>query len=213
MNFPIIQDDLVIVVADHNMESAINGILSRYKSLGIRQIKYVVYPHFHHDPGCRLESHLLLEPLSSKYKYAIVMFDKEGCGADSLTREELEAYVERNLASSGWKDRSISLVLDPELEVWVWKSSPHVTNALGWDGKIPDLSTWLKDRRYINEGEGIPIRPKEAMEAALREVHKPRSSSIYLQLAQTVGFKNCTNPSFIKLKNTLHEWFADESSG
>lgn len=212
MNLPISEDDLVIVVADKNMESAIEGILRRYKSLGIRQINHVVYPHFHRDPGCRLESHLLLESMRSKYKYAIVMFDKEGCGAERLTREELEADVERKLASSGWEGRSIALVLDPELEVWVWKNSPHVISALGWDGKIPDLYTWLKNCKYINEENMFPNCPKEAMEAALRAVNKPRSSSIYLHLALTVGFKNCTNPSFIKLKNTLLDWFPDENN-
>lgn len=209
MNFPINKNDLVIIVADKNMEAAINGILSRNKSLGIRQISHTIFPHYHRDPGCRLESHRLLESSTPKFQYAIVMFDREGCGAENIPREELENNVEVNLASSGWKGRSIALVLDPELEVWVWKNSPHVATAMGWEGKNPDLYAWLKENGYINEGEKVPNHPKEAMEAALRVVHKPRSSSIYLQLAKNVGLKNCTNPAFIKLKKTLQEWFSD----
>jgi hypothetical protein len=199
--------DLVIVVADKNMEAAMRGILSRNHSLGIREVSYKILPHMHRDSGCRLGGHSLLKSFITRCTYAIVMFDREGCGRENLMREELETLVENNLADSGWADRSIALVLDPELEAWVWKDSRHVEVALGWDGKQPNLYTWLHDHGYINDEVQIPQRPKEAMEAVLKVVHKPRSSSTYLKLAQTVGLRHCNNPTFLKLKATLQQWF------
>jgi hypothetical protein len=201
------QQDLVILVADRNMEAAISGIISRNNSLGIRRISYKVYPHVHRDPGCRLEGHLFLRPYAQSYSYAIVMFDREGCGQDHLSRDELEAGVEQNLFNTGWQGRAAALVLDPELEIWVWKDSPHVEAAFGWTGRQPNLRTWLSQKGYLRAGEQTPSRPKEAMEEALRIVRKPRSSAIYSQLAQTVGFRDCNNPTFMKLRNTLQQWF------
>jgi hypothetical protein len=201
--------DLVILVPDRDMEAAISGVLNRNNSLGIRTISYKVYTHFHRDPGCRLESHLLLRPFVQNYLHAIVMFDREGCGQDHLSREELEAGVEQNLATTGWQGRAVALVLDPELEIWVWKDSPHVEAALGWTGRDPNLRTWLFQNGYLRAGDQTPSRPKEAMEEALRIARKPRSSAIYLQLAQTVGLRNCNNPTFMKLRNTLQHWFQE----
>ncbi len=41
----------------------------------------------------------------------------------------------------------------------------------------------------------------------LRTARKPRSSSIYLELARSVGTERCTDPAFLKLKRCLREWF------
>ncbi len=203
--------ELVIVVADRNIEAAISGILERNHSLGIKAVNYKIYTHFHRDPGCRQEAHLLLLPYIQNFKHAIVIFDREGCGQEHLSREELETMVEQNLAATGWQERAIALVLDPELEIWVWKDSPHVDAALGWGGKQPNLRTWLRQNGYLREGDQTPQRPKEAMEAALRIVRKPRSSATYHQLALTVGLRDCNNPTFIKLRNTLQRWFPEEN--
>jgi len=82
-----------------------------------------------------------------------------------------------------------------------------VDRALGWTGKSPSLRAWLVDQNYLARGEIKPARPKEAMEAALRHVRMPRSSSIYGNLAQHVGFGRCTDGAFQKLKETLQAWF------
>ena len=207
MNFEFGIKDLIILAADSNIKSAIGGILSRQHSLNIRRLNSDIFTHLHRDSGCLRESHLFLINFINTYRYAIVIFDREGCGEDYRSRDELETTVENNLSEIGWGGRSIALVLDPELEVWVWKDSPHVETALGWSGINPPLRTWLFNSGFITEGDITPRRPKEALEAALRQVHRPRSSAIYKQLAETVGFKNCNNPTFLKLSRTLEVWF------
>jgi hypothetical protein len=199
--------DLIVLVADKNMEAAIRGILNRHDSLGIRRITFDIYVHLHRDPGCLLESHTFLLPFSQNYRHSVVMFDRDGCGQENSLREELEVSVENLVSSVGWENRSAAIVIDPELECWVWKDSPHVSNALGWGDNLNNLHTWLRENSLLSENATRPIRPKEALEAALRVVRKPRSSAIYSMLAQRVSLKNCIDLSFLKLRASLQNWF------
>ena len=137
----------------------------------------------------------------------MVIFDCEGCGNENLSRQRLEEEVEGRLAANGWPDRSRAIVIDPELEAWVWSNSPHVDAAMGWTGRTPGLRRWLMEKGMLQATEQKPRRPKEAVEMALRVVQKPRSSAIYRELARTVGLERCTDPAFLKLKETLQRWF------
>jgi hypothetical protein len=199
--------DLIVLVADKNIQATVEGLLPRHQSLGIKEISFDIYPHLHRDPGCRLESHTFLHPFQKTYEYSIVIFDRQGCGKDHKSSQDLEMEVEGRLAINGWENRSIALALDPELEVWVWSNSPHVSQALGWLEGQAHLNEWLVGKNYLEQGRLKPNAPKEAMEVVLRKVKKPRSSSIYMQLAQRVGLQGCTDPAFQKLKATLQGWF------
>ena len=199
--------DLVVLVADKNMEHAVRGILDRSESLGTRPILADLFVHLHNDPGCLREGHEFLRLFINRYHYAIVMLDREGCGQKELSREELEQQIEGRLSQKGWSERAAAIVLDPELEIWVWSDSPKVDNALGWSGRTPDLRNWLREQELLEDNEQKPACPKEALERALRLVRKPSSSSIYMQLAKTVSLRRCNDLAFTKFKNTLKTWF------
>lgn len=208
--------DLVILVADKDMEMAIKGIFERPLSFGIRKITYDIFVHSRHDPGCYANSHTFLIPFSSSYSYSIVIFDREGCGKDNKSRGELEEEVEGRLATYGWSDeRAKVIVLDPELEAWVWSGSPHVRNVVGWrneDTKLR-LREWLTNQGFIREGENKIPRPKEALEAVRKYTKKPKSPALFYHLAQRVSLKNCNDPSFEKLKSILQNWFYASQMG
>jgi hypothetical protein len=200
--------DLVILLADKNAELALDGILrSRGRSLSIRPVQYRIYVHPERDPGCLLKAGDFLRPFRDEFSHALVLFDKEGCGRNRVGREDLEAEVVRQLSNSGWGDRAACIVVDPELEVWVWSDSPHVDSILGWAGQEPNLRTWLSKEALLNDHRAKPARPKETLEAALRLARKPRSSSLYGQLARTVSLSRCVDPAFVKLRSTLRQWF------
>ncbi|MCU0285909.1 MAG: hypothetical protein MUF15_05875 [Acidobacteria bacterium] len=137
----------------------------------------------------------------------MIIFDKEGCGKE-ISREELEREMEKRLAISGWNERAAAVVIDPELENWLWSDSPGVEIVLGWKDKNPPLRRWLEDKGFFIGDSIKPSRPKEALESALRIVNKPRSSSIFYQLAKAVSVKRCQDPAFLKLKRKLCQWFA-----
>ena len=206
MNLSVVKD-LVVLAADKNMEFTVKGLLNRPKRLSIRPVKFDVFVHPERDAGSLRKCDDFLRIHIKRFSFSLVMFDREGCGREQLSREELEALVEDKLSSSGWADRAAAVVIDPELENWVWSNSPNVDGALGWQGVQPNLRTWLLDQNYLEEGQAKPGRPKEAMQAALRSMRKPPSSSIFKQIAESVSLKRCNDPSFLKLKKTLQNWF------
>ena len=205
--WPAATKDLVVLVADANARSALLGLMSRCKSLKIRPPSLDLYVHPERDPGCRLKAHEFLRGFSPSYAYALVMFDREGCGASGEATGALEQQVLDHLSRSGWVDRAAVIVLEPELDIWVWSASPEVDAALNWRGREPDLRTWLTERGLLTPEETKPARPKEALEAALRAARKPRSSSIYQQLAEKVSLRRCSDPAFLKLTDVLRNWF------
>lgn len=119
----------------------------------------------------------------------------------------MEAKIEDNLSRTGWKDRSAAIVIDPELEVWVWSDSPVVEKQLKWSSRYPGLRDWLVSKGFLRADATKPSRPKEAVEAVLREVRLPRSSSLYRALAERVSLAKCTDRAFEKLRSTLQRWF------
>jgi hypothetical protein len=204
-----VPEDLVVLVADKNIEHAIKGLLEKHQALGIRSVSKTILVHMHHDPGC-LQAAEFLRPRLRQSAHAMVLFDREGCGQEKDSREQLEHVVEEQLAINGWRDRSAVVVLDPEIESWVWSSSPQVDAVLGWKDRTPSLREWLRDKGHLTSEQRKPLRPKEALEAAVRETRIARSSSIYEKLARTVSFARCEEPSFLKFCAALRRWFGSD---
>jgi hypothetical protein len=184
----------------------VRGILARHQALHIRAPRYVLYVHPQRDPGCLRKASGFLRPYASAYEHALVVFDRSGCGKDLVAREDLEREVEQALANSGWAARARAIVIDPELENWVWSDSPQVDCALGWSARLGGVRAWLREKGYCQSTEK-PVRPKGALEAALQVVGKPRSSALFQTLAASVSLSRCADPSFAKLRLTLRTWF------
>jgi hypothetical protein len=201
------QRDLIVLAADKDAEMSLRGICSRHESLDIRPIDTEFIVHREHDPGCLLSSERYLRQYVVTHRYAIVVFDHDGCGHEETPCDELENRVQDALEKNGWRDRSVVIVLDPELETWVWSDSPEVDVQLGWAGHQPGLRAWLEEKNLLLPNQAKPTRPKEAMQRALYEVRKPWSSAIHRRLAEHVSFRRCTDPAFEKLVATLQGWF------
>lgn len=199
--------DLVVLVADKNMEQTVRGLLGRPQALSVRPVSYDVFVHPRRDPGCLNEAHAFLRPLAGGYDHALVMFDREGCGREQIGSEALAYDVRARLAGNGWNDRAEVVVLNPELEVWVWSNSPHVAACLGWAGDQPSLRDWLAATSLWPSDAPKPPHSKGAMEATLRYVHKPRSSAIYRELAGRVSLQGHTEPAFLRFVGALQTWF------
>lgn len=118
---------------------------------------------------------------------------------------------QERLDATDWNGRCGVVVIDPELESWVWSDSVQVDHALGWDGRIPALRAWLTDEGFAFNSQGKPDQPKDAMEAALKSVGKPRSSAVFAALAARVSLSRCVDPSFVRFKELLKGWFSDDA--
>lgn len=200
--------DLLILIPDLDYESALSGLFTRFPALGLRSFTYDTLINTERDPGCRCKSPEVLRPYVNLFSYALVLFDFEGCGAEHFGKAELETSIERELARNGWGNRSAVIVVDPEIEAWVWSDSPHVPEILNWQGHQQDLRTWLRDEtEFWPDDTPKPRRPKEAMLEILRVASIPKSSSIFRAIGERVSVNRCVDPAFNKLKEILSDWF------
>jgi len=128
-------------------------------------------------------------------------------GHDEKPRTALESEVESRLAINGWNDRARVVVIDPELESWVWDSSYQVSEILGWPDGADGLKRWMAERGFMKAGESKPARPKEAFDEALRHRRMAHSSALFSDLARAVKFRACTDAAFQRFVSTLQSWF------
>ena len=200
--------DLIVLVPDKNTRYVIESLVNRKQAFGIRQIEHDIYIHPEHDPGIYHKSADFLRVFLTQYKYSLVFLDREGSGQENRSVDEIYSNIKVSLGKNGWENRSEVVVFNPELEIWGWVNSSHLVEILGWD----DFSS-LRDA-IIKEGlwkaNSIkPERPKETIEFALRKKRIPRSSAIYEEIAKTVSFRDCVEPSFIRFKEILTAWFSN----
>jgi len=200
------QRDLVVLVADLDMKAMIDAALKRTPALGIREVSHFVAQHLYRDSGVLQGAHDFLQSQSRNYLHALTVCDRQGCGREDLSREQLETMIEGRL-SNHWADRAAAVVIDPELENWVWADSPHVARAIGWPDGMPALRTWLLNEGFLAEGQAKPADPKAALLKALRSTRQRQSSALYQAVASTVSLRRCGDPAFLKLRAKLQSWF------
>lgn len=158
---------LVVLVADKNMEFTVRGLLQRILRVEqITEFDFDIFPHPGHDPGIYNYSHEFLRGLSQSYHYCMAILDRKGSGQDELNREEIETEIERKLAGNGWDRKSCAIAISPELENWVWVKSVRLQEAIGWN-LDKTVYNWLTDENWMEGSQSKPPRPKEAFEAAL----------------------------------------------
>ena len=203
--------DLVVLVPCEAIEYTVRGLLSRRKSLGIYELQFRVFRHIRRDNGCFSHGHDFLRPMVLQYSRCLVMFDRHGCGQENRPREELEKIVTDRLSEAGWGERATAVVLDPELEVWIWSDSPHVDRCLGWQDRKPNLRKWLEENGRWSCGTLKPENPKEAALSAVRHVGNTLSRATYYDLAKSVSLKRCTDPAFQRFCEILRNWFPEEN--
>ena len=198
--------DLFVLTADQDMLTTVDRLLKRPRSLGIRPVHYAAARHRYRDPGCRTDATRRLRPHLNEYRHALVVFDRDGCGRDDAPREVIQLEVERDLSRNGWENRSKVIVVQPELENWVWSGSNHVPRVLGWNS-YHELKGWLHEQGHWPDETAKPPDPKEAMGAALAKAGRRTSAALFGRLADTVSVHGCQCPAFGELRDTLQTWF------
>ena len=203
--------DLVVLTADKNIEYALKGLFARPQALGIRPLTQDIFVHPQRDPGCVQHGVAFLSNFSKQYHHGLLMFDYAGSGKERGQQPwELQETLNHEFSGSAWRDRARAIVLSPELEAWIWSNSPHVDEVAGWKNRQPSLRRWLTEQGWLQRGEVKPEKPKEAFQAALREAHTQRSSSLYQQIAEKVSLQRCEDRSFQEFRDVLRSWFPQD---
>lgn len=201
---------LVVLVADRDIEEALAQVFRRSESLGLASFRREIRRYPGRDAGCYTDAANFLRQFLRAFRYALVVFDRRGSGSAS-SRQEIEHSVEDSLRRNGWEDRGRAVVIDPELEAWVWAGSPVVSTALGWGREYDALRRWLEAKGLWDEGISKPDDPKNAMSQALRGAptasRRRRSARLFGEIAAGVSLEGCQDPAFLKLRRILQEWF------
>ena len=136
-----------------------------------------------------------------------MLFDKDGCGDEWAERRRIQDAMEGDLRRNGWENRSKAIVIEPELEAWVWSISANVGKVLGWNERTGALRDWLRWQHLWPDGEAKPPDPKSALKRAMRKKNRHPKAATFMALARKVGFSACEDPAFREMRETLQGWF------
>jgi hypothetical protein len=197
--------DLVLLVADKNTHFALKGALGRPEALEIRPIEFEFRAHPGRDGGVRRTGPEVLALERRRFKHGLLVLDFEGSGTELSNAQALEAELDSRLAAQ-WQNAAKAIVIQPELDVWVWGADNAVEAAIGWPAG-EGIRGWLSNHKFVFEANGKPARPKEALEAALRVPDLPRSSALCQRIAERISLRRCADEAFIRLRKQLVKWF------
>lgn len=197
--------DLIVLVADKNMQFAMQGGLERPESLGTRPISFDFRQHPGRDGGARTNGAQVLALEKARFSHALLVLDHEGSGAGELGALALETQLDEQLKST-WSDRAKAIVITPEVDIWMWGSDNKLAEVLKWP-RQESIRDWLRDAGFDVTENGKPQRPKEALEAVFRVCKRPRSSAAYQQIAAGISLARCEDPAFLRLRDQLQRWF------
>jgi hypothetical protein len=188
--------DLFVLTADAAMSAVFNAILARHEAMGIRQISFESAKHPGRDSGVFTTGPELIRPKrKTEYAYVLIAFDHHG----SNCREPPDfcrRKVQLRLDDMSWRDRSNVVVIDPELEEWLWHNPASIAKTL--DCSVSSLRL-----------EETPHDPKQSLTRAFLE-HKNRGPrpGDFGDIARHASLHAWTSsPSFRILKETLQNWF------
>lgn len=198
--------DLVVLSADVDIENSLAAILNRPRSLGIRTIDFELIRHPGHDPGVYSTAAELLRPYLGSADHALAVLDCAWDGNPHLDGAAVEAHIE-GILSSDWSENAVAVAIEPESEVWLWSTSPHVATSLGWDGSTASLRGWLEESGLWAPGDAKPADPKEAFERTCRRTRTPVSGATFRHVLSKVSLTSCTDRSFLRLVEALQRWF------
>ncbi|MGF1657033.1 MAG: hypothetical protein ACFCU3_08660 [Verrucomicrobiales bacterium] len=212
-----LEGELVILCPDSAWPQALDAILARPKSLGIRPIRWRCVPDPLHDSSP--ESAELLRPFLGAYTHAMVIKDFEGSGWEERGVQAFHDSILQQMVSTGW-DRSACQVLiaEPELESWLRLDSTHMHRLLEERARknraaLAEWKTHLRTALERNGGthaNGKAVRPKEVLREVLSVYAIPPANALFAFLAGRESLKGCTVESFQQFVSFLRDHFPEE---
>ncbi|GGK89286.1 hypothetical protein Sme01_49550 [Sphaerisporangium melleum] len=203
--------DVVFLVADAGMEQMLRGFLGRpqvHRSVRCGPFAFdpredlFVAPT--KDPGVYNTARELLRPFETLHRRAVVMLDAAWDGSPGA--EAIHKHIEQCLEGA-WEQFAV-VVIDPELEAWVWQDNVNVAQALKC---TPDFRRVLADSGHWPHDRLKPPDPKAALEHLRRRHKADGSKAAFRRLAEKVSVRHCQDPAFNHLCQHLRAWFPENS--
>ncbi len=146
--------DLVVWVADKNMEAAVRVLFGkRLHSLGIRKVTLDIYVHPQRDPGCFQDGPEIFRGFRREFRHGLLMLDFAWRGGPAGSALDLEEKVREKFQRAGMGDWAGVVVLEPELEAWVWSDLQKSPSALGGKREKPRFVNGSKNKGSGRRGK------------------------------------------------------------
>ena len=142
----------------------------------------------------------------------MIVLDHAWEGVPAASGAALEALIDEKLDEAGMADWAVPVVIEPELEAWVFSPSPHVPDVLGWKPSWSPIREALEERNLWVAADAKPTDPKAAIEYILGRTGKSRSASLFRRLARKVNTAGCRDRAFLRFKKLLQGWFPPGSA-
>jgi hypothetical protein len=209
----------VFLLADGTMAQVLKSFLSRGHLEGrlrcrtfdfdFQQDVVVDVRNGNTDGGIHRRAHELLRPYLRSHQNALVILDKNFGGQlpAALVREEILS----SLLLNGWQSGCAEVVvIDPELEVWLWqRGNPHIARAFRYTGSV-SLEEFLGGEGLWPSAALKPARPKEAASILLRQYRAGVRIVVYARIVENISVNSCQDPAFSLLASALRRWFPIE---
>jgi len=205
----------VFLVADETMRETFDAFLSRngkHFSLGCRNFAFdpkedLIVAIGKYDSGVYDCAHEYLAPYLETHEHAVAVFDRK-YGTDR-TADESRDHVIEEMLQSGWpRERFEVVVIDPELEMWLWTGTPHVKAAFRCQEEPRE---WLAANNWWPAEAPKPPRPKKAAEALVAHGGQRRfNKTLHREIVAKSSVANCVDPAFGILRDALQRWFPPE---
>jgi hypothetical protein len=204
---------LVFVVADSDIQAMVTGFLQKERAdlrLGCAPFEFDAKLDLERaaadkDSGLYMRGAQHVLRLRRTHAHVVVMLDADWEGSPGATA--IDQKLREDLRKCGCSnDDSEVIVLEPEIEAWMWVDKLEVAREFGFESS-DDLRSWLADAGFALGANQKPLRPKEALYAALRAKRKARSSATFAAVAAKVSLNTCQDPALLKLRATLQRWF------
>jgi len=212
------QRDCLFLVADSAMGNVVDGFLSKGHfegRIGCRQFEFDFDKDVLEAPklgmgadgGIYKHCHRMLQEngYMESHRRLVVLCDQQF--GSEVPAAEVRTEILDRIQKNGWgDDKADVVVIDPELEIWIWQDSPHVQKAIGFNGP-GSLRELLREDGSWPDGRIKPSEPKELFRQLCHRYKTPFSSALYRDVAENVSALGCSDPAFKQLLHTLCRWF------
>jgi len=97
--------------------------------------------------------------------------------------------------SKHWVDRAAAVVIDPELENWLWTDSPHVAKEIGWPDGMAALREWPLNEGFLAQGRSKPNAQRLHWKRRCGSLRSADQAPLS-DLASKVSLRQCIDPAF-----------------
>lgn len=210
--------DVVFHLADRNMEAGCRAFFARddwHYTLGCGRFDIdsdsnsdIFRKGGQTDGGLWKHAHTNLTPFKDLYDHAVIVLDADfepHPGVDAL-----HADISANMTAAGWlADSFCVVVIDPELEAWLWAPNLNVAKAFGHES-FPKLKAALVQENLWTSSNPKPDDPKKARDRAVKLGGKITGGPLFKGVFGGISKRacdRCVEPGFNALRHALQTWF------